>query len=264
MIKDVELTEDRSLDKSLSGYGKHNFSYKVPTPSLAECWKWMKGLLFDFVSLKELSTRQETKIKKANQVIESLNVKIDRLHNYQVYYDTSKQNQQSLKKIASRSRSREIAEDTHRKMRSRLSKSQYIQPEKSDRKERKAQVHFMNKSYSQVLKEQFDYPLQMKVEKNDTEFTDFDFSAEKKLELNFQDKQRKLNDSIRGGVSPNYKSWNMLPMTTLDSNYTSKKPILKKRGTSPYSPSASETRIQNQKVPIESIGAHFRSNNNAN
>jgi hypothetical protein len=55
MIKDVEINDDKSFDKSLSGYGKMNYSYKVPTPTLAECWKWMKGLLYDFVTLKELS-----------------------------------------------------------------------------------------------------------------------------------------------------------------------------------------------------------------
>jgi hypothetical protein len=93
MVKDVEMAHEHTLDRSLSGYDRAATNYKAPTPSLAECWKWMKGLLYDFVNLKESSSKLEFKLEKANKVINSQKSKIDRLHNYQEYFDNSHKNQ---------------------------------------------------------------------------------------------------------------------------------------------------------------------------
>ena len=72
MVKDVEMAHEQTLDnRSLSGYERAATNYKAPTPSLAECWKWMKGLLYDFVNLKESATRLEIKLDKANELINS-------------------------------------------------------------------------------------------------------------------------------------------------------------------------------------------------
>ena len=49
MVKDVEMAQDKSIERSLQAYERR---LKAGGPSLADCWKWMKGLLYDFVNLK--------------------------------------------------------------------------------------------------------------------------------------------------------------------------------------------------------------------
>ena len=46
--------------------------------------------------------------ESADRLIESLNMRISRLHQYQVYYDTSKNNQESLKKMKNRNSKSQI------------------------------------------------------------------------------------------------------------------------------------------------------------
>jgi hypothetical protein len=53
MVRDVEKGEDDITStigsKSIQGFSKEK---SAPTPSLADCWRWLKGLLFDFITLK--------------------------------------------------------------------------------------------------------------------------------------------------------------------------------------------------------------------
>ena len=71
----------------------------APNPSLADCWRWLKGLLYDFISLKRQCKKLEKSNEKADKLIDSLTLRLERLHAYQVYYDTSKRNQESLRKV---------------------------------------------------------------------------------------------------------------------------------------------------------------------
>ena len=37
---------------------------------MADCWRWVKGLLYDFVKLKQTSQKNTEALKKAEKVIE--------------------------------------------------------------------------------------------------------------------------------------------------------------------------------------------------
>lgn len=45
-------------------------------PSIAECWRWLKGLLYDFINLKKESYKLEKNIEKANNLNKELNLQI--------------------------------------------------------------------------------------------------------------------------------------------------------------------------------------------
>lgn len=54
MVRDVEKGDDedqasQAISSSIQGFSKD----KVAIPSLADCWRWLKGLLYDFISLKK-------------------------------------------------------------------------------------------------------------------------------------------------------------------------------------------------------------------
>jgi hypothetical protein len=42
------------------------------TQSLAECWRWLKGLLIDFIELKKENKRIEQLLGKQNTLINSI------------------------------------------------------------------------------------------------------------------------------------------------------------------------------------------------
>ena len=54
MVRDVEKGEEDNNSekgsKSIQNFSKDQKS--LPIPSLADCWRWLKGLLYDFISLK--------------------------------------------------------------------------------------------------------------------------------------------------------------------------------------------------------------------
>ena len=58
MVADVEQDDDQNMldivTPSQSGNQYNILNYKKKKlPSLAESWKWLKGLLYDFISLKK-------------------------------------------------------------------------------------------------------------------------------------------------------------------------------------------------------------------
>jgi hypothetical protein len=61
MVRDVEKGEEdinsEPGSKSIQGFSKEHI------PSLADCWRWLKGLLYDFITLK----RQCKKLEKSNE-----------------------------------------------------------------------------------------------------------------------------------------------------------------------------------------------------
>ena len=44
------------------------------THSIAECWKWQKGLLVDFISLKKENSKIESLLEKQNKLIKTMRV----------------------------------------------------------------------------------------------------------------------------------------------------------------------------------------------
>ena len=64
MVGDIELEEKgeatRGTIKMKTGY----------YPSLADCWRWLKGLLFDFISLKKMQGKKDKLVAKANRTID--------------------------------------------------------------------------------------------------------------------------------------------------------------------------------------------------
>ena len=65
MVRDVEKGGEEINSelgsKSIQGFSKEQ--KMVVPPSLADCWRWLKGLLYDFISLK----RQCKKLEKGNE-----------------------------------------------------------------------------------------------------------------------------------------------------------------------------------------------------
>ena len=74
MVRDVEKSEEEkkesiSIDKFTS-----------PIPSLADCWRWLKGLLYDFISLKRDNSKLEKDYGQSNKIIETLRTRLQHLH----------------------------------------------------------------------------------------------------------------------------------------------------------------------------------------
>lgn len=70
-IKDGDVKEVRDIFKKINKEKK--FAQKVlgmvkevegKTHSIAECWKWQKGLLVDFISLKKENSKIESLLEK--------------------------------------------------------------------------------------------------------------------------------------------------------------------------------------------------------
>jgi|VirMetMinimDraft_7_1064189.scaffolds.fasta_scaffold463135_1 hypothetical protein len=51
MVKDVESGELDTIGQTRE------------TPSLSDCWKWLKGLLYDFINLKKQNAYLEEMLK---------------------------------------------------------------------------------------------------------------------------------------------------------------------------------------------------------
>ena len=45
------------------------------TQSLAECWRWLKGLLIDFIQLKKSNERTEELLDKQNTLLSNMDKK---------------------------------------------------------------------------------------------------------------------------------------------------------------------------------------------
>lgn len=63
MVKDVECGESRDMTEY---------------PSIAECWKWLKGLLYDFINMKKHN--EDLKMALTGQFGESSSLETLRMH----------------------------------------------------------------------------------------------------------------------------------------------------------------------------------------
>lgn len=72
MVKDVECGET-SRNNKMNEYDKQN-TQRLPStkgfsgnPCIADCWRWIKGLLYDFINLKKYNTKIEAKLTALNK-----------------------------------------------------------------------------------------------------------------------------------------------------------------------------------------------------
>ena len=62
MVNDVECG-DISENNQRNGSEK---PFAKDIPSIAECWRWMKGLLYDFINLKKETFKTKGQLEKTN------------------------------------------------------------------------------------------------------------------------------------------------------------------------------------------------------
>ena len=75
MVNDVECEDETVDNRETPGVasGNHYSLFKKKAlPSLAECWRWLKGLLYDFINLKKGHGKHDKALDKANELIKSL------------------------------------------------------------------------------------------------------------------------------------------------------------------------------------------------
>jgi len=65
MVQDIEFSE-----KEAGRFTERSSRRKPVTPSLAECWRWIKGLLYDFINLKKQQDKKDRLVAKANKTID--------------------------------------------------------------------------------------------------------------------------------------------------------------------------------------------------
>ena len=72
MVRDVEKGEEdvnsEPGSKQINGYSKEQKMGQPP--SLADCWRWLKGLLYDFISLKRTCKKLEKSNENADKLID--------------------------------------------------------------------------------------------------------------------------------------------------------------------------------------------------
>lgn len=78
MVKDVECG-DSNPNSKLGEFDKLN-TQRLPStkeftgnPCIADCWRWIKGLLYDFINLKKYNTKLEKQYSKLNCQVQSQN-----------------------------------------------------------------------------------------------------------------------------------------------------------------------------------------------
>ena len=77
MVADVECEEEPGSSNAgpaaNSGNQYNMLNYKKKNlPSLADSWRWLKGLLYDFVSLKKENTKNLQNLGKANHLFQKM------------------------------------------------------------------------------------------------------------------------------------------------------------------------------------------------
>lgn len=73
MVNDVECGDTSENQK----FGDKPFAKDIP--SIAECWRWMKGLLYDFINLKKDSFKMQAQIEKTNQLNKQLKYQMQKM-----------------------------------------------------------------------------------------------------------------------------------------------------------------------------------------
>ena len=53
--------------------------FQKDQPTIAECWRWIKGLLYDFINLKKTNVKLESAVEKSNLLKRELNLQISKL-----------------------------------------------------------------------------------------------------------------------------------------------------------------------------------------
>ena len=75
MVSDVECgAQAENWDPEAGGRAKQPFLKEQP--SIAECWRWLKGLLYDFINLKKASYKLEADVEKSQTLNRQLNLQI--------------------------------------------------------------------------------------------------------------------------------------------------------------------------------------------
>jgi len=74
MVNDVECEEEsfENGDATVKSGNQYSIFKKKNLPSLADCWRWVKGLLYDFINLKKSQGKHDKAVEKANELINSL------------------------------------------------------------------------------------------------------------------------------------------------------------------------------------------------
>jgi len=63
MVSDVECGAQGENSPEAGARAKQPFFKEQP--SIAECWRWLKGLLYDFINLKKASYKLEADVEKS-------------------------------------------------------------------------------------------------------------------------------------------------------------------------------------------------------
>lgn len=71
MVNDVECGDSQSNENQLYGSATEK-PFAKDIPSIAECWRWLKGLLYDFINLKKESLKTQGNLEKTAQINKQL------------------------------------------------------------------------------------------------------------------------------------------------------------------------------------------------